>query len=218
MFTYLDYIFLWIFWVILLLLFSLNYDKIIKILIWNYIYFWMVLSIYLLLEILKDLNQFFFRLFWDFWPIYVYIFQFLYDFKSMIFLIWYFVILIFILYKTNIWIWTFSNKYYIYFLKAILSPLCIINTFILMQLIILWLKILSKEFIIFSANNFKNDPFIFYSIIFSWVWFFIPWFILILFSIDPNMKFLNLNFLKIWKKSNWHKSSWEQETHWDDWH
>lgn len=191
-----DYLFIWILSIILILLFFIDINRMIKIIISNYIIIVIALWIELWFQIMSDIliqnQQLFIQSLWNIEELTILI-------KSndtAIILIIYLIILILIFTRSKISIWLTQNKFAGFTFKLIFAPLTIINFITTMLLIRHWDMILSKNILYQYANSFHNNILIYYMILLTPLWLIIPWLITILFSFD-------YSFFKKWASSNW---------------
>lgn len=193
-----DYLLLWLAIVILILFLSISLEKNIKIIIWNYLLISMCLAISSWFEFLNHFSDQI-ELFLNTNKI-SNLSNFLIEYNVIINLIIYFLILIVIFSKSEMWVIMPWNKVAKILFKTIFSPLTLLSTFVALEIIIFWYKIFEINSLLNIMQDMNVSENLYYFFLFNPIWIILPWITTIIFSIRLN---LNFNIKKWWP--HWHE-------------
>lgn len=183
-----DYIFFGIIWLLLIFIVSIRLERIIKLIIWNYIISTMSLSIWnwvniLLWYLAKNPEFVLNKVEW--------IQDYLLKLKPYIGLVLFFVIIILMLTKSKIW-YSVENKWLRVLLVILLAPLAVFSLIVSLLVTVIWNKLFDYDYMTQLANTYQANPWLYKFIAFFPLWIIIPWIVLILVSLDikmPDLKF-----------------------------
>lgn len=201
-----DYLLLGLAIVILILFLSISLEKNIKIIIWNYLLISMCLAINSWLQVLNHfINQIEYFLETDKLSN---ISELLLEHNIIVNLIVYFLTLIIIFSKSEMWVIMPWNKFAKLLFKAIFSPLTLLSTFVALEIVIFWYKIFDINSLLNIMQEMNVSENLYYFFLFNPIWIILPWITTIIFSIRLN---LNFNFRK--EKNHWHSHNESEEEH-----
>ncbi len=200
-----DLFIIWIIWLLLIFSIAIGIERMIKIIIWNYIIsiiiIWTNLGINLIIKCLdsglinyqnpdKLINL-------------------LLNIRQILILSLYFILLIWAFYKSKLWVNFPENKIVKLFLSILFAPLTVINILTTLSIVILWNKILNPQQIIEFAEKLKSNPIIYKIILLFPLWLVLPGIVVIILSSEIKIPIPKLNFRFKKKKEN-AESSQEQ--------
>jgi len=200
-----DLFIIWIIWLLLIFSIAIGIERMIKIIIWNYIIsiiiIWTNLGINLIIKCLdsglinyqnpdKLINL-------------------LLNIRQILILSLYFILLIWTFYKSKLWVNFPENKIVKLFLSILFAPLTVINILTTLSIVILWNKILNPQQIIEFAEKLKSNPIIYKIILLFPLWLVLPGIVVIILSSEIKIPIPKLNFRFKKKKEN-AESSQEQ--------
>lgn len=210
-----DMILLWVIWIILVFGISMSIDKMLRLILWNYVLIAIIIWINTFIEMLsfpelEFLQQYGFKNL-------ALLSSFLNDYKQYIVIAIYFLLLTIIFLRSNLWItrvyWSIGKI----ILKIIFIPLLISSILATMMLVIFGNNIIEPTKLIEVSKTFNQDPFMQRLILLSPLILFIPWFLTILFS--THIWGINLAFFSFKKKASadsHHEESFEDHDSHDD--
>lgn len=188
--TTVDLFTIWIIWFLTILIIAIGLEKIVKIIIWNYLL--IVISIWL--NIWIDILIFFI----DQNIIHLSspdkIINNLLNLKSILIIFIYFILLVLIFYKSNLGITFDINKFFKFLLTLFFAPLAIISILTSLSIAVLWTKLLNSKWIIELATQFKNNIIVYYLILLFPLWLILPGLITIVASTNISLPKIKLNF------------------------
>lgn len=185
-----DYFLLGILGILLIFAVWIWLDKIIRLIIWNYLVSTMCLSVWNGINILIDylnknpasmLNQI---------PS---IQEYLIKWKPYLNLALYFIILILLLSRSRIW-YNIQNKIMRFIFTILLAPLAVFSLIVSLCITVIWSKFLDYDYMMQFASTYQASPWLYKFLILTPLWIIIPWIVLILFSLD--IKLPNLSGMK----------------------
>lgn len=179
----LDYFLIWVLLIIIVLFFMIDIDRLIKIIIANYILILITLWISQMIEVYdymkfnnlvtlninfenqEDINKI------------------IREKKTIVILFIYFLVLLTIFSKSKINSWIWSNKFANIIFKLIIVPLAAINLITTMEILYIWPSLLYSENIIKYSTVFTNDILLRYWILLIPLWLCLPWIAIVLVTI-----------------------------------
>lgn len=163
-------------------------DKIIRLIIWNYLVSSMCLSVGNWINILINyLNENPDSVFNQIDSIQEYLLK----WKPYINLSLYFIILILLLSRSRIG-YNINNKILRFIFTILLAPLAVFSLIVSLCITVIWNKFLDYDYMMQFASTYQSSPWVYKFIIFTPLWIILPWIVLILFSLDLSLPSLNM--------------------------
>lgn len=193
------YFMLWIFWILLILVLFIWVNRMVKIIIWNYILSTIALTISSNIWIFISQIDFkkitFIKNTW-------WIEEFLLWWNDIVWLVIYFVFLILLITASRIGVWEIKNKMYKMILTIIYAPLTILSMLTSLWIIVLWNITIDPLKLQAFAANFSSNIYIYNFIILTPLWVILPWIITILIFLRIKLPKLNIKMRTKKKKKN----------------
>lgn len=196
-FSIFDYILIWTFIFFLWAIFFMWLERMLRLLIGNFIFIPIVLSTRNFFQIVIDFM-------WSNPPDVFKNPQQIQDFLNTnqwsILIITYLIYIFFVIWSSSIWFWVIESKIKRVLMMLILSPFAVISLFLVFGTIFYWIDFFTIEKLYILLTTFEN-PILIEVLKYTPVWIFITWYILVFFSLKirlPKLSFkLNLRKKKV---------------------
>ena len=181
MFTSYDFFLIWILTVLLIFSVAIWIEKMIKIIIWNYLLIWIALSLHVWIDLLVDFLSLNSVVFLSDQENLVSVFS---NYKQHI-VVWIYVILLILLFsRSKIWIWVSSNSIIRFIYWIIFAPIAVLSIISSLVIVIFGIKVFSYEWILELLSVFEEGSIVYLFFIFLPLWVILPAFISLLLSTE----------------------------------
>ena len=181
MFTSYDFFLIWILTVLLIFSVAIWIEKMIKIIIWNYLLIWIALSLHVWIDLLVDFLSLNSVAFLSDQENLVSVFS---NYKQHIVVSIYMILLILLFSRSKIWIWVSSNSIIRFIYWIIFAPIAVLSIISSLVIVIFGIKVFSYEWILELLSVFEEGSIVYLFFIFLPLWVILPAFISLLLSTE----------------------------------